>query len=136
MAEPEGSLLSPSCVPDSMGSLARHLVIPTLKTDFHREGIFRPSANRKRLSFAPTLTLTLTLNLPSMTGNRTRKKIQETQERSKGVSPGTLPATSGPAATAGLRKSAGPPASAGSQTKCRKVSEVSEGEGSFTPLTR
>ena len=62
MAEPEGSLLSPSCVPDSMGSLARHLVIPTLKTDFHREGIFRPSANRKRLSFAPTLTLTLTLD--------------------------------------------------------------------------
>ena len=39
----------------------RHLVTPTLKTDFHREGIFRPSANRKRLSFAPTLTLTLTL---------------------------------------------------------------------------
>ena len=32
-----------------------------LKTDFHREGLFRPSANRKRLSFAPTLTLTLTL---------------------------------------------------------------------------
>ena len=40
LAEPEGSLLSPSCVPDSMGSLARHLVTPTL--DFHREGIFRP----------------------------------------------------------------------------------------------
>ena len=66
MAEPEGSLLSPSCVPDSMGSLARHLVIPTLKTDFHREGIFRPSANRKRLSFAPTLTLTLTLTLVTL----------------------------------------------------------------------
>ena len=64
------------------------------------------------------------------------QKIEETQERSKGVSLGTLPATSGPAATAGLRKSAGPPASTGSQTKCRKVSEVSEGEGSFTPLTR
>ena len=27
----------------------------------HTEGIFRPSANRKRLSLAPTLTLTLTL---------------------------------------------------------------------------
>ena len=60
VAEPEGSLLSPFCVPDSMGSLARHLVIPTL--DFHREGIFRPSGNRKRLSSAPTLTLTLTLS--------------------------------------------------------------------------
>ena len=41
--------------------MARHLVIPTLITDFHREGIFRPSGNRKRLSSAPTLTLTLTL---------------------------------------------------------------------------
>ena len=48
---------------DSMGSLARHLVIPTLITDFHREGIFRPSGNRKRLSSAPTLTSTLTLKV-------------------------------------------------------------------------
>ena len=38
----------------------RHLANSTL--DFHREGIFRPSAIWKRLSLVPTLTLTLTLH--------------------------------------------------------------------------
>ena len=61
-----------------MGSLARHLVIPTLKTDFHREGIFRPSANRKRLSFAPTLTLTLTLGVEEQ-----RRQITEDVDESE-----------------------------------------------------
>ena len=59
------SLLSPSRVPCSVGSLARHLVIPTLKTDFHREGIFRPSANRKRSSLSPTLEYSLTFARPA-----------------------------------------------------------------------
>ena len=87
MAEPEGSLLSPSCVPDSMGSLARHLVIPTLKTDFHREGIFRPSGNRKRLSSAPTLTLTLTLESEEGRergeGGKGKRKHKDTRRRQR-----------------------------------------------------
>ena len=53
-----------------MGSLARHLVTPTLKTDFHREGIFRPSANRKSetIELRTNLDLDLDLDLLDIVG--------------------------------------------------------------------